>query len=144
MQGTQIGFSGLAAGLLLAASVHANEVDDSFHPYRNGFPTYPGLEPGMTIDKSNVAQFKEILDDATYRYIDNGWYQFPVIPTAEFPLHPGYIEASRANPGKVQLDENGLLVNSTAGRAFPKEPDPNDPQAGQKLVWSYQYGFNSG
>ena len=32
----------------------------------------------------------------------------------------------------------------TAGRPFPEEPDINDPDAGQKLIWNYQYGFNAG
>ncbi len=31
-----------------------------------------------------------------------------------------------------------------AGRAFPQEPDASDSDAGQKMVWNYQYGFNSG
>jgi len=144
MQATVMRSMIIAAGLAASAVVIADPFEESFFPYRDGFPSYPGLEPGMVINQGNVDQFREILDEATHRYISSGWYEFDVVPTAEFTLHEGYIEASRANPGKVQLDENGLLVNYVAGRAFPAPPDPEDPQAGQKLVWSYQYGMNSG
>jgi len=134
----------LLAAALLASTARAGPFEASFFPYRDGFPSYPALAPGLVIDQDNVEQFREILDSATYRYVRRGWYSFDVIATEEFTLHPGYIEASRENPGKVALDENGLLVNYTAGRAFPEPPDPDDPKAGLKLVWGYQYGLNAG
>jgi hypothetical protein len=131
-------------GSLIAGAAVADPFEDSFFPYRSKVPSFPGLTPGMTINSGNVDQFKDVIDDATFRYVKNGWFEFTVTPTAPFPLHPKYIEASRANVGKITLDANGLLQGYQSGRAFPEPPRADDPQAGLKLVWNYQYGFNSG
>ena len=79
-----------------------------------------------------------------FRFIKKGWYDIDVIETSPFPLHPNYIEASRANIGNISFDEHGSLTGYTSGRAFPEDPSSDDPQAGLKLVWNYQYGFNAG
>ncbi|MCC7413093.1 MAG: DUF1329 domain-containing protein [Gammaproteobacteria bacterium] len=142
MMAVKVAFA--AAGLLAAAAAGADPFEDSFYPYKNGFPTADGITPGMTIDQTNVDQFKDSIDSASFRFVKNGWYTIKVIATREFTLHPNYIEASKANIGKVTLDEFNRLVGYTAGRAFPADPDPNDPQAGIKMVWNYQYGFNAG
>ena len=56
------------------------------YPYRDGPLSYPGLTPGMTIDQSNVEQFKEVLDPATYQYVKKGYAKIPVGKTIPFPL----------------------------------------------------------
>lgn len=79
-----------------------------------------------------------------FRFIKKGWYDIDVIETSPFLLHPNYIETSRANIGNISFDEHGSLTGYTSGRAFPEDPSSDDPQAGLKLVWNYQYGFNAG
>ncbi len=144
-----LGFIALTSGSVYASSVwEGTRIDEqviqqSFYPYRDWTPTYPGYQPGVVVNQSNVGQFKEILDEALHYFIENGWVEIQTTPTTEFPLSDNYVEASRYN-GDVQLLPNGTLTNYVAGRAFPQEPDINDPDAGQKLVWNYQYGFNAG
>ena len=72
--------------ILLCAVVQVDPFDDSFYPYRDGPLSYPGLTPGMTIDQSNVEQFKEVLDPATYQYVKKGYAKIPVGKTIPFPL----------------------------------------------------------
>jgi hypothetical protein len=133
----------LGASLAQAADIPESVIEQSFHPYASWTPEFPGYEPGIAVNQQNADQFKDILDEALYFFVKNGWVEVETAPTTEFPLSENYIEASRRN-GDVTLAANGTLANYVAGRAFPAEPDPNDPQAGQKLVWNYQYGFNSG
>lgn len=40
--------------LLICVFAQAEPFDESFYPYKDGSPTYPGLEIGMVIDQSNV------------------------------------------------------------------------------------------
>jgi len=133
----------LGASLAQAADVPEAVIQQSFHPYANWTPEFPGYTPGITVNQQNADQFREILDEGLYHFLKENWVEIKTAPTTEFPLSEKYVDASRRNAG-VALAENGTLVNYTAGRAFPAEPDASDPNAGQKLVWNYQYGFNSG
>ncbi|MDT8321260.1 MAG: DUF1329 domain-containing protein [Xanthomonadales bacterium] len=120
------------------------DINRSFYPYQDWTPTFEGYTPGMVVDQSNVEQFKAILDEALYRFVKDGWVTVRTDETTDFPLSEDYVAATVKYAGDVTLAENGTLNNFVAGRAFPQEPRTDDPQAGQKLVWNYQYGFNSG
>ncbi|MDH3466258.1 MAG: DUF1329 domain-containing protein [Gammaproteobacteria bacterium] len=127
-----------------AGPVSEDDIQNSFYPYKSGFPSFGGYEPGVVVNQGNVEQFKDVLDKALYRFVKDGWVEIKTAPTTDFPLSENYIQATRDNAAGVSLNENGTLDGYVAGRAFPIEPDISDPLAGQKLVWNYQYGFNSG
>jgi hypothetical protein len=127
------------------AAVTEADVDKSFNPYQAGFPTFPGLKPGLVINKDNVDQFKEILDIGEYQIIKNGWYELKVGETTDFQLNQAYIDATKKNINTAKLGEkNGEIVGFVAGRPFPEEPSLDDPRAGEKLAWNYKYGINWG
>lgn len=127
------------------AQVADEVINNSFYPYNEGVPTYPGLEVGMTIDQSNVDQFKELLDPAMYLFIQRGDTQITVGETTSFDLHPGYVESTRKYTQGVTLGENvGEISDHQSGRPFPQEPSLDDPRAGEKLAWNYKYGYNWG
>lgn len=137
----------LAAGLIGGATgvASADDVDNSFYPYRDGAPTYEGLAVGSVINASNAAQFEEILDPALFDQVSKGWLEITVGKTTSFDLHPNYVEATRQSVGKVSLGEGlGQINGFVAGRPFPGEPDASDPRAGEKLAWNYKYGYNWG
>ena len=140
-----LGLAAVSMSVNVLADITVEEVENSFFPYRNGTPEYPGYEPGMVINESNVEQFKEILDPGMYDHLKNGRFEMRTKKTESLELHPNYIQATREavnNPPSLTAD--GLVENFVAGRAFPKEPDPDDPNAGVKLAWNYQYGYNWG
>lgn len=123
----------------------AEDVERSFFPYESGVPQYPGYTAGMVIDQGNVEQFKEILDPGMYEHVKAGRYQMQTAPTESLALHPNYIEATRkAAASPPVLNANGTVENFVAGRPFPEEPDPADPNAGVKIAWNFKYGYNWG
>jgi len=133
----------LSAGASLAAT--DADVDNSFYPYKKGFPTLAGLNPGVTINKGNAEQFKDALDPALYEMVKDGWVDIKVAASTNFPQPRAYIEATRKNLNKVKLGpKNGDIEGYVAGRPFPEEPDLNDPRAGEKLAWNFKYGANYG
>lgn len=135
-------------GLATAAFAEYSEddVNNSFFPYRDSVPTFPGYEPGTTvIDAGNADQFKDILVPHMYDNIKAGWMTIRSAPTTSFDLHPNYVKATMdAVSSPPTLNSDGLVENFIAGRAFPQEPDASDPDAGQKMAWNYQYGYNWG
>ena len=135
----------LAAALGTGQAFAADVVDNSFYPYREGVPTFPGLAAGMKINSGNVAQFEEAIDPAVFQMVKDGWLELTVGETTSFDLHPNYVEATRKSLGQISLgDEVGQINNFVAGRPFPEEPSADDPRAGEKLAWNYKYGYNWG
>ncbi len=133
------------ASLISGSVAYADVVDDSFFPYKNATPQHPGLSAGMTIDRSNVDRFTDILDPGIAQQIKDGWTSIKVGPTTSFDLHPNYISETRKSLNKVTLGEKvGQINNFVAGRPFPQEPSLNDRRAGEKLAWNFKYGYNWG
>jgi hypothetical protein len=144
----QLGCLIAGVGLLLCGATQAQVaeevIQESFFPYANWTPTFEGYEPGVTITAENADQYQAILDDFTYRYIKQGWYEMRTAPTSSFPLHENYIQSTRDNAHNNTLSGEGILQNFIAGRPFPQEPDASDPEAGTKLMWNFQRSINAG
>lgn len=137
----------LAAGAFGAAVAASDDdvIKAAFQPYAGGFPTFPGLSNGTVINRSNVEQFKAILDPALYQLIKDGWTEIRATNTFDFPNAKGYVEATRKNWKGVRLGaKNGELSGYVSGRPFPEEPSTSDPRAGEKLAWNFKYGINWG
>ena len=137
----------MACGVLSGAAFAASEadIDASFRPYKSGVPSFPGLSAGTVVNKANVEQFKDALDEGLYTAVKNGWTELKVGPTTSFDLEPNYVEATRKNLNKTKLGaKTGEITGFVAGRPFPEEPSLSDPQAGDKIAWNYKYGINWG
>lgn len=135
----------MMATLLPVMGASASNVDDSFYPYNESVPTYPGLTPGMTLTSANIDQFPDIMDAPMIAAIKRGDVQIKVGKTTSFDLHPNYVKASRENAGNVMLGaEVGQIDGWVAGRPFLDQPSSDDDRAGEKLAWNYKYGYNWG
>lgn len=142
--GRIIAIIGLALTITSHAQVSEDVIQQSFFPYNDWTPTYEGYEPGVLITTDNVEQYEEIIDDFTFRYIKNGWYEIRTAETTSMPLHDAYVQATRDGAHNNSLSDGGILENFQAGRPFPQEPDTGDPQAGSKLIWNFQRSINAG
>ena len=137
----------LAAAGLVGSALAATEADveNTFNPYKKGFPSVPGMSPGMVLNKGNVDQFKDALAVGIYKMIKDGYYEVKVGATTQFEMNKAYVEATRKNLNTAKLGpKNGDITGFVAGRPFPEEPDAKDPRAGEKLAWNYKYGVNWG
>lgn len=135
--------AGLTSGALAATDA---DVEQSFNPYKTGMPAFPGLNPGVVINKANVDQFKDVLGAGVYQLIKEGMFEMKVGATTQFSVHRGYVDATRANLNKTKLGSKAgeMISGYVAGRPFPEEPDSKDTRAGEKLAWNYKYGVNWG
>ncbi|HFB63958.1 MAG TPA: DUF1329 domain-containing protein [Aeromonadales bacterium] len=133
---------------MLSISVNASTLEDvekSFYPYKTGFPSAENIKPGLVINKDNADLAKDVLDPEMLQHVKDGWVEITVGETTDFILNNGYIQATKDAVGKVKLGaQKGQLEGYVAGRPFPEEPDLNDPRAGEKLAWNFQYGYNWG
>ncbi|WP_428424987.1 DUF1329 domain-containing protein [Methylibium sp.] len=143
---TKLSFALLVAGFAGAAvAVTEADVEQSFNPYKAGFPSFPGLSAGTVVNKANVEQFKDALDPGLYMVVKNGWTELKVGPTTQFELDKFYVEATKKNVNKAKLGaKNGEITGFVAGRPFPEEPQEADARAGEKIAWNFKYGINWG
>ncbi|MBK7847671.1 MAG: DUF1329 domain-containing protein [Zoogloea sp.] len=134
--------------LFAASAVQAAteaDVENTFNPYKGGFPKAAGLNAGTVINKANADQFKDAIPAGVFKLLKEGQFEIKVGPTTQFELSKPYIEATRKNLGKTKLGpKNGDIEGYVAGRPFVEEPDAKDPRAGEKLAWNYKYGVNWG
>jgi hypothetical protein len=137
---TVTGWGVLALAQTVSAGVTDADIDNSFFPYKAGFPAVAGVKPGTTLDKSNVDAAQAALPPTLYRVIKAGEYSIDVQAAIDFAAHPKFIEATKLNAPKVKIGPDGKLVDFDNGRPFPQEPSASDPQAGAKLAWNFQYG----
>jgi Protein of unknown function (DUF1329) len=125
-----------------AVAVTPADVDQSFDPYGDASPSAPGLKPGMVINKSNAEQFGDLFDSATLQLLKKGDLEIPIEATHSVKYNESYIAATKKYAGQVKLGAKaGTLDGYVAGRPFPEKPDPNDPQAGEKLAFNYKYNL---
>ena len=135
--------AGLAGSAFAATEA---DVENSFNPYKSGFPSFPGLTAGTVISKANADQFKEVLGAGVYKLIKEGMFEIKVGASSQFSISKAYVDATKANLGKAKLGAKpgDNLTGYVAGRPFPEEPDAKDPRAGEQLAWNYKYGVNWG
>ncbi|RLB68548.1 MAG: DUF1329 domain-containing protein [Deltaproteobacteria bacterium] len=133
----------LLTGTAFAATVE--EMENSFNPYKNGFPTVEGIKPGMVIDANNWQVAEDVIDPAFLQYIQAGYYSIRIGESFSFDVNPNFIEQTKARLGKAKLgDKPGQISNADAGRPFVEEPSLDDPRAGEKLAWNFKYGHSQG
>ncbi len=129
----------------LAFAATEADVENTFFPYKKGVPTFPGLNPGLVINKTNADQFKGAFDPGLFDMVKDGWVEITIGKSTDFPQPKPYIDATRKNLNRAKLGpKNGDIEGYVAGRPFPEEPDLKDPRAGEKLAWNFKYGVNYG
>lgn len=136
-----------AMAVLTANATKVDEtIEKSFYPYKNGFPSVENIKPGLVITKDNADIAKDVLDAEMLQHVKDGWVEITVGESTDFILNNAYIEATKNNVSKVTLpEEKGNLQGGyIAGRPFPEEPQLDDPRAGEKLAWNFQFGYNWG
>ncbi|MEN9887861.1 MAG: hypothetical protein RL758_2439 [Pseudomonadota bacterium] len=133
----------LLTGLLLAhddCSAQESVMDDSFVLNTKGMPPLPRVPPRTLINRSNLSQYLPHLSPAMAEMIRLGWVELPLTNTTSFDLETQYVELSRRNTGKAQIASQGFgLTGYQGGRPFNHDPQPGDPQAGEKIAWNFRY-----
>ncbi len=103
------------------------------------------------IDKTNCAQYKDLLIPAMYRVVERGgWVITPGKINFDYKLPKSFLEASLKNEGQFGISPNGNLIETNSnkivtrnfyGIPFPKI-DPKDPVVGDKIMWNFMLAQN--
>ena len=132
--------------LVYSAVLRADLVEQSF-AVDHEKTTLLNPAPGTVISKDNVASFSAILVPKLVALISDEFLTITTGDAISIATHPAYVEATRRHLDTTELgEEPGIIRNYVAGRPFPREPQPDDPRAGDKLAWNlrYTYSYDSG
>ena len=128
-------------GLLISSTALTDDnLDAEFNPPLSRYDASK-LSAGTQIDSSNIADYRNWLDDSVADLIGHNALTLTIGPSLEIPIHPNYRKASRENLGGTVIgDAPGELFGYTGGRPFLKLED-SDPQAGLKAAWNMRYSY---
>jgi len=104
------------------------------------------LRPGEILDASNWEKAKGLLPPEILEHYRKGEYANPIVEWPVFHWPEDFRAASEHNLGRFAIGPQGEVVERRTGKqppyilGFPfPEVDPNDPEAGAKIVWNYFY-----
>jgi Protein of unknown function (DUF1329) len=106
------------------------------------------LKPGDVLNQSNWQKAEGLLPPEILKHYKTGEYVNRIVafPEGSFNWPPDFKEASGKNQGRYAVGKQGQVIDKSTGKQppfvfgfpFPKI-DPNDPQAGIKILWNYFY-----
>jgi hypothetical protein len=107
-------------------------------------PAWADVAPGEKIDQSNWQKVEGLVPDPVLDYVKKGEFILNIGKLTYDPQwEPEFLEASKANAGKYDIDADGGIVDPKTGErplrivGFPfSNIDQNDPKAGSKLLWN--------
>src|SRR5689334_10271636 len=111
------------------------------------------IQPGTMVDATNVDEVKDLLPPEIHAHYKRGDYtnRFVEFPEQRWRWDDGFDDATRTNAEHLVLDEHKSPVDKETkkrpeyirGLPFPNI-DPNDPDAGYKVLWNLDYAYYAG
>ncbi len=100
------------------------------------------------IDKTNYAQYKDILVPPMYRAVERGdMIVTPGTINFKYKHQDSFLAASEKNAGKFDISPEGEVIEKSTGKIpyhnvygmpFP-QIDPKDPRVGNKIIANYKW-----
>lgn len=119
----------------LGTNAYAND-DQSYTALRKWIDDAPMIEnitPGQHLTAADRDVLETIIPRSAWQYYIFDDLDMEITATAHYPAPE---EWGQNVASGYTLDENGVLLNFTGG-GFPfAEIDPDDPMAGQKVIWN--------
>ncbi|HTO52893.1 MAG TPA: DUF1329 domain-containing protein [Myxococcota bacterium] len=116
------------------------------------------VQAGDVITAANKEKVRGLVPDEFYTYAIEKFpdLEMKIVPTADYPVHPKYVEATVQFACQAKIDATGRIQNYTAGQPFPFSEwaktatnhqcdlTPDDPQFALKLAWDVNYRWQGG
>lgn len=98
------------------------------------------VKPGDVITTADWDKMKDLIPDGYEPFIRWDGMRIEVQPTGDYTPHKAYIDATEKFSSQTKLGPSGELLNYVAGFPFaPWAIDPQDPQAGWKFGWDFNW-----
>ena len=116
------------------------------------------VKPGDVVTAQNAGAVRELIPAELLPHTVDGFARLKmnIVATADYPVHPKYVEATVAYACQASIGPSGELVGYTAGQPFPYSEwaknatghkcdlSADDPQMGTKLAFNFQHRWQAG
>lgn len=108
------------------------------------------LKPGDVLSKGNWDRATDLLPPEILRHYKNGEYVNKIVdwPLGVYNWDPAFKAASEANAGRYVVSPEGTILDKDTGKQPPliyglpfPQIDPQDPNAGIKILWNFNYQY---
>lgn len=104
----------------------------------------PAFSPGETLARADLDKLRPFLPPRYIEEFNFDGAKFPITASGDYPPPPAYLEATEQYTGQTRLNEDGALEGYVAGSPFAHALlHPNDPQAGLKAAWNFNYRWQN-
>ena len=144
----------LALAWLASAPASAAPPPEGRCPARNAAPPDGSevdsggalLTEGESVSLDKLLQLERLLPEEIWSFRDVFFYEGMRMEIGwchrRYSTAPSYAEATRAFAGRARLDEEGNLVDYTAGLPFPPEQiDASAPDAAARWAWNFEMRY---
>jgi Protein of unknown function (DUF1329) len=109
-----------------------------------------GLKGGDVLGRDNWQLAKDLLPPEILKHYRDGGYTNKIIdwPNGIYKWDPQFKAATQANEGRYTVSKEGTVIDKSTGKQPPfiyglpfPTIDPNDPDAGTKILWNFQYEY---
>ncbi|MCS6927039.1 MAG: DUF1329 domain-containing protein [Candidatus Binatia bacterium] len=102
--------------------------------------TRPTFQEGAVLVQADLEKLRPFLPPRYLEEFDFPGVEFPISPTGNYTPHPDYMAATEQYSNQTRLAADGALEGYVAGRPFAHALlNPEDPQAGLKAAWNFNY-----
>lgn len=102
--------------------------------------TAPDFRPGDVLTHADLEKVRPFLPPGYVEEVDFPGVEFTISETGDYAPHPAFLAATEQYAGQTRLADDGALVEYVAGQPFPTDSLAlDDPTAGWKLAWNFNY-----
>ena len=100
----------------------------------------PDFRPGDVLTHADLEKVRPFLPPGYIEEMDFPDVEFTISETGDYAPHPAFLAATEQYAGQTGLADDGALVDYVAGQPFPTDSlTLDDPTAGWKLAWNFNY-----
>jgi hypothetical protein len=100
----------------------------------------PAFKPGDVITYKDIEKLKPFIPREFWPHLFFEGMSMRIVKPRDMSPPDHFLEATKKFSPQVKLGPKGELINYVAGFPFPPETiSPDDPQAGLKLAWDFNY-----
>ena len=102
--------------------------------------TAPDFRPGDVLTQADLEKVRPFLPPGYVEEVDFPGVELTISETGDYAPHPAFLAATEQYAGQTRLADDGALVDYVAGQPFPTDSLAlDDPTAGWKLAWNFNY-----
>ena len=134
----------VVGGVVLAVDQGVPTREDILRWITTSQQVQPAFTPGETLTQADLDKLRPFLPPRYLEEFNFAGVELPITASGDYLPPRAYLEATEQYTGQTRLAEDGALEGYVAGSPFAHALfHPEDPQAGLKAAWNFNYRWQN-